>query len=768
MFIDNFLGCVLTATKTSQRIIYIFLSIICYTLFCLLVEVRCESFPLSWFTNSAQLTDNDQVSMYWRVDANGKIFRLQIDHKPTLPSPGYIALGFSLGGGMAGADIAAVSFDEPRNPIEKRGNTTDVNARLHVSDPTVIGKPSILDMYSVNNSKPIIDSQQDVTLLSAGRTDRHVYIVFQRRDSCHHEDVRIPDQNPIHVLWAIGSGNGRDIQYHGSFRGSRLVNIYNQTLQNIAPINTTQYFDVRASNITLPQGVRTFYHCFLVKVPSFQRRIHAVAFRPLVQSQNKSLVHHMLVFECSVPERLRRLFDQHVTEGTSATCYSSNMPADWGRCSHTLAVWAVGNSHQTQFLPNNVGIPLNSRRDGATYLMAEIHYDNPWSHLTSTFTDSSGTRIYYTERLRPIEAGMLNVGHDIAPTQLIPVGQRSYTAVGVCDSFCTKNLPSTGIWIYSVLLHAHLLGVSVRLRHIDESGRELAPLASDSHYNFNYQQSRVLVEPRHVQPGDQLLVECTYNSRLHDKPLSKSVIFGGPSAANEMCLAFVSYYPRQPLTLCWSSPDFSQILSTLIPSPTAINAFGIKVTTDQAGRMVQTLIDSIQSFARTNEYSPNTTSANYTVNRSILSYDKLNGDVLHHTALNNYRIMLEQQTDKDLVKLGLHHLPEPYRNSYLTFKDIILVDNRDQGMYTLYDFLTTFDWTEQSVSRLQNISVSTLQSKCVLRNGQVDHSPVKQLDIAMNEELRDTCPEIVRDVGCAVANSKLSLAVITLFAYILL
>lgn len=46
-----------------------------------------------------------------------------------------------------------------------------------------------------------------------------------------------------------------------------------------------------------------------------------------------------------------------------------------------------------------------------------------------------------------------------------------------------------------------------------------------------------------ILPDDQITVECTYDTSERDLPL-----FGGLSTQEEMCIAFIIYYPRMKST----------------------------------------------------------------------------------------------------------------------------------------------------------------------------------------------------------------------------
>jgi hypothetical protein len=84
-------------------------------------------------------------------------------------------------------------------------------------------------------------------------------------------------------------------------------------------------------------------------------------------------------------------------------------------------------------------------------------------------------------------------------------------------------LPQTGIKLVSVVLHSHLAGKKLRLRHIRQ-GRELPRVAEDDNYDFNYQQARVLLQEVSVLPGDELVTECVYQTPNRTEPTFVSTV----------------------------------------------------------------------------------------------------------------------------------------------------------------------------------------------------------------------------------------------------
>jgi len=61
-----------------------------------------------------------------------------------------------------------------------------------------------------------------------------------------------------------------------------------------------------------------------------------------------------------------------------------------------------------------------------------------------------------------------------------------------------------------------------------------------------------------VLPGDELIMECAYDTKAR-----KEMTFGGLSTREEMCMGFITYYPRAPLADCRSLPTLTTALAAL-------------------------------------------------------------------------------------------------------------------------------------------------------------------------------------------------------------
>ena len=115
------------------------------------------------------------------------------------------------------------------------------------------------------------------------------------------------------------------------------------------------------------------------------------------------------------------------------------LPEAWQSCRSVVTWgWAVGS--EGDMLPDDVGLPMCERFGGATYFMLEIHYDNPKLH--KGVVDQSGLRIFYTDKLRKQEGGMLLVGTVPDETMQIPPNRDSFLTSAFCTGECTQNVSS--------------------------------------------------------------------------------------------------------------------------------------------------------------------------------------------------------------------------------------------------------------------------------------------------------------------------------------
>ena len=490
-------------------------------------------------THYTVLDSQEKVHLEWRPDQDRVTFRLSV------ATHGYIGLGFSPGGGMHGADIVL--------------SWVDTSGVVHLTD-----------RHAVGNNVPYLDTVQDYSLHWGYENDTHTVVQFSRAwDTCDNEDMPL-GHDTVRLIWAYSEDDPHDdhLLYHSlTQRGSRSLYLSQPAKHGdtSSRVESDQWltWDLTADNLLLPDTDHTHYWCKIHRAPQLTSKHHMVALEPLIQPGHESYVHHMVLYECHIPQELLSeaegatsadWFQRHVDQ-PGQPCYSPNMPAEWSFCLATNAwAWAVGSDGEV--LPEHTGMPLGEQWGGASYFMLETHYDNPAYH--APLVDNSGIRIRYTDQLRQYDTGMMLLGSEVNFLQFIPPQQTSFLSTGHCTADCTRQgIPDTGIRIISGVLHSHLAGRRMRLRHV-RKGQELPVILEDNHYDFNFQASRVPAAETIVYPGDHLILECEYDTETRDTPT-----FGGLSTRDEMCLVFVLYYPRASLADCRSLPALHTLTQAL-------------------------------------------------------------------------------------------------------------------------------------------------------------------------------------------------------------
>ena len=356
-------------------------------------------------------------------------------------------------------------------------------------------------------------------------------------------DMDIPLTGTSRLLYAIGDNKPTaddDIDYHRT-RGIKNINLLDKPPANIPLPDDAQVLKIM-SDVFFPPVQETFYLCQGFKTQNFTQKNHIVRFTPQIDYANAALVHHILLFGC--PNGLNA--EDLAYKGN---CYATSpqMPTGLRNCDQVqvAAGWAVGGGEL--ILPPLAGYPIGP---GETFWMLQIHYHNVEG---VSYNDSAGFDMYYTPTLRTYDAASLEVSRPIS-TILIPPKSQSYVVDAYCPAQCFNGLNNSGVNVYGSFLHTHLAGVSVRVQH-QRKGVELEDLDLNTHYDFNFQQT-VQFEPgtKMIQNGDDIHLSCTYNTM--DRT---AITRGGLSTSDEMCIAYLFYYPAntdpaKTFTQCMSRP----------------------------------------------------------------------------------------------------------------------------------------------------------------------------------------------------------------------
>uniref|UniRef100_A0A8C0MN52 DOMON domain-containing protein n=1 Tax=Canis lupus familiaris TaxID=9615 RepID=A0A8C0MN52_CANLF len=301
--------------------------------------------------------------------------------------------------------------------------------------------------------------------------------------------------------------------------------------------------DLEITDFLIPEDDTT-YACTFLPLPIVSKKHHIFKFEPKMVEHDETMVHHILVYACG---------NASVLPTGISDCYGAD-PA-FSLCSQVIVGWAVGGTSY-QF-PDDVGVSLGTPLD-PQWIRLEIHYSN-FHNLPGVY-DSSGIRLYYTAQLRKYDMGVLQLGFFTFPIHFIPPGAESFLSYGLCktEKFEEMNgAPVPDIQVYGYLLHTHLAGRALQAVQY-RNGTQLQTICKDDSYDFNLQETRDLPYRVEIKPGDELLVECHYQTLDRD-----SLTFGGPSTINEMCLIFLFYYPRNNISSCMGYPDIIHVAHEL-------------------------------------------------------------------------------------------------------------------------------------------------------------------------------------------------------------
>ncbi|XP_078608050.1 DBH-like monooxygenase protein 1 homolog isoform X2 [Branchiostoma floridae x Branchiostoma japonicum] len=485
------------------------------------------------FTNNAYLDEAMNVFLQWRRDETTVTMQLEVQTR------GMVAIGFSPNGNMPGSDIFAG----------------------YVGDD---GQPYFHDFYAEAQEHPVYDgdSNQNYYDVLATENDTHTIVCFTRRIVLCDSNDKTVNNGTNRVIWAWHADDPTDersLLYHGATnRGSRSLQILYPRTEQALP-DDVQTLELLNVNYSVPGNRHTTYLCRGIKIPDLGGKKHLIRWEPVIQPGNEGAVHHFVLYTCG-----QEPADLDAHDGQEGICYS-NMPDEWYHCTITLLAWAIGGTGFN--LPQNAGISIGDTND-PKFLMLETHYDNP--DMRDDIVDSSGLRLYLTSTLRTNEVGVLQVAVEVRQSQKIPPGSASHTTVAHCYSECLQqgmeDVSASALNVFAAFPHAHLAGRTVNIRHV-RGANELQEIFKDEFYDFNYQETVPLEETRQVLPGDSILMECTY-----DTTDRSDVTYGGLATANEMCIAWLLYYPKMALTRCESWPMSDWYLTSLSATSTEYSA----------------------------------------------------------------------------------------------------------------------------------------------------------------------------------------------------
>ncbi|XP_061164656.1 uncharacterized protein LOC133173681 [Saccostrea echinata] len=468
--------------------------------------------PTEKFSKHTVLDPVGNFHLFWNFNSTHITFEAHVKTR------GYVGIGLSPNGKMYPADIV-------------------IGWVKH-------GHAFLKDRHSSGHFEPVIDASQDWVLLH-GEENNHGTVIktVRKLDTCDDDDVKITNDT-VRVIYAYSDHEpqheGEGLVYHGTHRGAKSLMLLTETKKAAIPSDVITR-DLLNNKFLVPD-VDTYYMCTVFDLSDFGKKHHMIKYEPIIQKGNEGLVHHILLHKCSGIDR------KYV--GVRFNCYS-NHNHQLKPCGKVILAWAVGGKEF--YYPEEAGLPIGEPGDNDLYIM-ETHFNNP--DRRNDFVDNSGFRLTLTPTLRRHDAGILTAGMKVNDMQIIPPFEKEFLSSGFCSQECLKkglDSFSDGVNVFAILEHGHLLARKIKTRII-RNGTELEPLAMDNNYDFNYQDYRYFTKTRKLMSGDELVVECNYDSSQ-----KSAVTYGGLATTDEMCLSFLVYYPRMAVESCQSSPMYNSI-----------------------------------------------------------------------------------------------------------------------------------------------------------------------------------------------------------------
>eukprot|EP00035_Acanthoeca_spectabilis_P023263 m.448551 g.448551 ORF g.448551 m.448551 type:complete len:640 (+) comp19678_c0_seq1:25-1944(+) len=455
-----------------------------------------------------------------------------------------MGVGEAGSGSMAGADIAICS---------NHGGTV-----------------SVADYFATAFAPPTRDGQQDWVLLASSVSATSMECVITRPlDTLEvfADRAIVNNGHPTKLIFAHGSTVDSATPtfnwYHAANRWTQAINLFS-TVTPLGELTSSPDFSghtilVSTNNYVIPTigtyDSATTYLDTCVNVPA-GTNASVFGLAAEIDSRSAQYVHHLTLKGYPQP--------------------------NCGGGGSLFWAWTPGNLPVA--MPVGVGFPVGSSY-GATHAFQSFklnsHFDNP--NNVANVQDSSGIRLYLTNNgtHRPVEAGVIELGDgDIQ----LHNGPDRYIAPGItrhdfrCGSTVTSAWPHD-ITVMSHFLHMHEIGVKQETL-VTRAGADVFH-AEVEFYQFSMQSPVGRPGGYTIRRGDSLNTSCYYS---HSGSATSRE--WGLASQDEMCIDFVTYYPRLAgVTRCggpnqggeylgWESvsavpKDFGGPQALLVPSTTA-------------------------------------------------------------------------------------------------------------------------------------------------------------------------------------------------------
>jgi len=285
------------------------------------------------------------------------------------------------------------------------------------------------------------------------------------------------------------------------------------------------------------QSSSSFYFCHLYQLNNSNE--YFLQSYDIIHNGNISHVHHLLLYECSIEDKL-------IYSGLCGMHNARLMPQLVYRHCQTriIIAWAKGSQFKYNY-PIDTGLKINSY----TQFLLEVHFESSISYFHSI-----GIHLqFYPRNKKPqYEIGVLTLGTLANSTLYLPPRLNSIRFPTYCFNDCLKNFLKNNVQlkIFSILVHAHRHATRIILED-----NYLNRLIDRNPFEYHRQENIYFEKPYpKLNSTHELSLICYYST---ENEYFKA-IYGGYNSDNEMCQAFLYYYPKiSSFPLCLSLPIYN-------------------------------------------------------------------------------------------------------------------------------------------------------------------------------------------------------------------
>ena len=498
-----------------------------------------NSIDLSSFTGPIELSSDINFNVYHKV-INEKI-HLVLESQDTTNR--WLGFGFAeqQSGHMKGSDLVTISVSDDAIKLDDRYATFVAAA---YDNTTGIITYDGLDAFKDEYNDWSLEETYQATSLGIIKTQVHI---SRSLDTGDNQDRPI-GLGARQVVWAYGSDT--TVAYHEG-RGTTMIEFRPIPEGTVSPdgskiveIDPNDYdgkWSLQMDYWVNPDNGNTEYVCQSFILPNDTKR----SIRAIEYNLNQSTLgfpHHAIVHICQD----NAYFHGHQNAKLCGNTGSSPLGDSSSGCAGLIATWAAGM--QSQIMPVDVGFPVGPNEEDLTYVIVEMHYDNP--RLEKIYDDFS-INFYYDNSPTLYDAATMTVGDPLVrssaanlnspfETGLIPAGEKDIHRQGTCVRECTEEF-SGSKYVFDVFLHMHIFGHKITLERYDSEKTFIEEKARIDFWENGFQHN---IHGDAItftwEPGEALHLNCFFDNTRMNADLSF-----GSKTSDEMCMAFIYYYPRE-------------------------------------------------------------------------------------------------------------------------------------------------------------------------------------------------------------------------------